>query len=85
MDKIEENVGVDTGVVPPDGFADSGVDADSVANKSEAGVGADVPTLQARSVRRRNPLQRYIFLFIFMFLANVCDVKPYVYYTTVKN
>jgi len=63
VSKIEANVLVDAGVVPAAGFADSGVDADSVANRFEVGVGADVHRLQARS-RRRSPLNGYIRLFI---------------------
>jgi hypothetical protein len=52
-----DGTGVDkiTGVVIA-GFADSGVDADSVANKSAVGVGADVPKLQAGSASK-SPIQ----------------------------
>lgn len=45
-------------------FADSGVEADSVANRSAVGVGADVPRVQARSRRRTSPLQKTICFFI---------------------
>jgi hypothetical protein len=65
VDKMEENVGVDTGVVPSDGFADSGVDADSVANRSVVGVDADEPKLQARSASKI-PLQKKSRLFILL-------------------
>ena len=39
------------------GFTDSGVDADSVANRFEVGVGADVPKVQARSMSK-SPIQK---------------------------
>ena len=57
VDKMKANVPIDAGVLVAAGFADSGVDADSVANRSEVGVGADVPRLQARS-SNKIPLQK---------------------------
>jgi hypothetical protein len=56
------DVGI-AGSVVAAGFAGSGVDADSVANRFEVGVGADVPTLQARSASK-NPIQIKNRLFI---------------------
>jgi hypothetical protein len=40
------------GVMVVAGFAASGVDADSVANRFVVGVGADVPKVQARSASK---------------------------------
>jgi hypothetical protein len=65
-----DGIGVDkktdvaiAGAVTVAGFADSGVDADSVANRFVVGVGAKDPRLQAMS-RRSSPLNGYIRLFI---------------------
>lgn len=51
------------GAVVVAGFADSGVEADSVANRSVVGVDPDVPRLQARSVSK-SPIKIESRLFI---------------------
>ena len=63
VDKIKAKVLVDAGVIVATEFTDSGVDADSVANRFKAGVGADVPRLQARSASK-SPIQIKSCLFI---------------------
>jgi hypothetical protein len=45
------------GSVVTAGFPGIGVDADSVANKFEVGVGEDIPKLQARS-KTKIPIQK---------------------------
>jgi hypothetical protein len=51
------DVAICTGFLVTAGLTDSGVDADSVANRSVVGVGADVPRLQA-SRAIKNPTHR---------------------------
>ena len=65
------------------GFTDSGVDADSVANRFKAGVGADVPKLQARSASK-SPIQIKNRLFILFLNCFKVKLLPAIIFTPLR-
>jgi len=84
VDKIKANVLVDAGVIVAPEFTESGVDADSVANRFKAGVGADVPRLQARSASK-SPIQIKSRLFIlFLNCFKVKKLLPAIIFTPLR-
>jgi hypothetical protein len=58
----EMEVAIEAGTVAA-GFPGIGVEAESVANRSVVGVGAEVPRLHARSMSK-TPIQKKICFFI---------------------